>query len=407
MNSESTVVRLKRSVRYIPATVIVLLCILSLFTSSVFAGNSKEYNVIINDNGKEITITTEETEPLEILNEANLTIGSSDRLSIAGFNAGEGGTIVIDRLNTINIKIGDEIKNFDVYADTVGEAFEELGISTEKCITDYDAAAPVENGMVITIINIKTITINADGSSVTKTVFDGTVEDALALEGITLGSDDYTEPALDTEIEDGMEISVFRVTFETVEETETINYSTETKTDDSLEIGTSEIEVQGENGEKNVTYKITYVNGEEASRETVSETVTKEAVTEVKVVGTKAADVTPNGVTSYGSYTLGQSISGKYTHYCMCAKCCGKSNGITASGRRVYTGMPDPYYIACNWLPMGSVISVNGVNYTVVDRGGGGLSSSGRIDIFTPGGHQAALNAGTGKCTITFVRFGW
>lgn len=407
MNSESTVVRLKRGVRYIPATVIVLLCILSLFTSSVFAGGSKEYNVIINDNGKEMTITTEETEPLEILNEANLTLGSNDKLSIAGFNAGEGGTIVIDRLNTINIKIGDELKIFDVYADTVGEAFEELGISTENCIMDYETNALIENGMVVTIVNVKTITIEVDGNTVTKTVFGGTVEEALSVEGITLGADDYTEPALDTELEDGMTISVFRVSYETVEKTETIKYSTETKTDDSLEIGTTQVEVEGVNGEKNVTYKIKYVNGEEASKETLSETVTKEPVTEIKTVGTKAADVTPNGVTSYGGYSLGQSISGKYTHYCMCAKCCGKSNGITASGKKVYTGMPDPHYIACNWLPMGSVISVNGVNYTVVDRGGGGLSSAGRIDIFTPGGHQAALHAGTGKCTITFVRFGW
>ena len=407
MNSESTVVRLKRTVRYIPATVIVLLCILSLFTSSVFAGASDEYNVVINDNGRETTITTEETEPLEILNEANLTLGSNDKLSIAGFNAGVGGTIVIDRLNTVNIKIGDEIKTFEVYADTVGEAFEELGISTEKCIMDYDLSAFVENGMVITIINIKTITITADGNTVTKTVFGGTVADALSLEGITLGADDYTEPAADTELEDGMKINVFRVTYETVEKTETINYSTETKTDDSLEIGTTQVEVEGVNGEKNVTYKIKYVNGKEASKETLSETVTKEPVTEVKTVGTKAADVTPNGKTSYKGYTLGQSIGGKYTHYCMCAKCCGKANGITASGKKVYTGMPDPHYIACNWLPMGSVISVDGVNYTVVDRGGGGLSSAGRIDIFTPGGHQAALRGGTGRCTITFVRFGW
>jgi uncharacterized protein YabE (DUF348 family) len=119
-------------------------------------------------------------------------------------SAGVGGTIVIDRLNTVNIKIGDEIKTFEVYADTVGEAFEELGISTEKCIMDYDLSAFVENGMVITIINIKPITITADGNTVTKTVFGGTVADALSLEGITLGADDYTEPAADTELEDGM-----------------------------------------------------------------------------------------------------------------------------------------------------------------------------------------------------------
>lgn len=88
---------------------------------------------------------------------------------------------------------------------------------------------------------------------------------------------------------------------------------------------------------------------------------------------------------------MGQSISGRYTHYCACAVCNGNSRGITTSGRRIYNGMSNPHYVACNWLPLGSVISVNGTNYTVVDRGGSGLSSQGRIDIFTLEGTQPAI----------------
>ena len=56
---------------------------------------------------------------------------------------------------------------------------------------------------------------------------------------------------------------------------------------------------------------------------------------------------------------MGQSISGRYTHYCACAVCNGNSRGITTSGRRIYNGMSNPHYVACNWLPLGSVISVN------------------------------------------------
>lgn len=69
--------------------------------------------------------------------------------------------------------------------------------------------------------------------------------------------------------------------------------------------------------------------------------------------------------------------------------------------------MANPYYVACNWLPMGSVIRVNGTNYTVVDRGGSGLSTVGRIDIFTPEGHAACYRYGTGRCSIEIVRLGW
>lgn len=407
MINESSVVSFKRVSRLASATVIAFVLIVCIFTATAFAGVTGEYDVVINDNGKEYTVTTEETQPIEILNEANITLGANDKLNIAGFTAGEGGIIVVDRLNTVYIKYDEIITAYNVYADTVAEAFSEIGISTENCQIDYSPSAPVENGMIINVAGAKTVILNADSTSSTISAIGSTVADVISLAGISLDGDDYVEPALDTAIEDGMEITVYRVTVKTETRKETIKFSTETKQNSDMDTGTSEIEVAGQNGEKQVEYRVTYINGREASKEELSSTVTKEPVTEVKVVGTKQGSVEPNGVQSANGYSVGQTIKGKYTHYCSCAKCCGKSNGVTASGKKVYTGMPNPYYVACNWLPLGSVISVNGTNYTVVDRGGSGLSSGGRIDIYTPEGHQAAIRGGTGSCSITIIRLGW
>lgn len=407
MINESSVVSFKRVSRLASATVIAFVLIVCIFTATAFAGVTGEYDVVINDNGKEYTVTTEETQPIEILNEANITLGANDKLNIAGFTAGEGGIIVVDRLNTVYIKYDEIITAYNVYADTVAEAFAEIGISTENCQIDYSLSAPVENGMIINVAGAKTVILNADSTSSTISAIGSTVADVISLAGISLDGDDYVEPALDTAIEDGMEITVYRVTVKTETRKETIKFSTETKQNSDMDTGTSEIEVAGQNGEKQVEYRVTYINGRETSKEELSSTVTKEPVTEVKVVGTKQGSVEPNGVQSANGYSVGQTIKGKYTHYCSCAKCCGKSNGVTASGKKVYTGMPNPYYVACNWLPLGSVISVNGTNYTVVDRGGSGLSSGGRIDIYTPEGHQAAIRGGTGSCSITIIRLGW
>lgn len=407
MINESSVVSFKRVSRLASATVIVFVLIVCIFTATAFAGVTGEYDVVINDNGKEYTVTTEETQPIEILNEANITLGANDKLNIAGFTAGEGGIIVVDRLNTVYIKYDEIITAYNVYADTVAEAFSEIGVNTENCQIDYSPSARVENGMIINVAGAKTVILNADSTSSTISAIGSTVADVISLAGISLDGDDYVEPALDTAIEDGMEITVYRVTVKTETRKETIKFSTETKQNSDMDTGTSEIEVAGQNGEKQVEYRVTYINGREASKEELSSTVTKEPVTEVKVVGTKQGSVEPNGVQSANGYSVGQTIKGKYTHYCSCAKCCGKSNGVTASGKKVYTGMPNPYYVACNWLPLGSVISVNGTNYTVVDRGGSGLSSGGRIDIYTPEGHQAAIRGGTGSCSITIIRLGW
>lgn len=407
MINESSVVSFKRVSRLASATVIAFVLIVCIFTATAFAGVTGEYDVVINDNGKEYTVTTEETQPIEILNEANITLGANDKLNIAGFEAGEGGIIVVDRLNTVYIKYDEIITAYNVYADTVAEAFSEIGVNTENCQIDYSPSARVENGMIINVAGAKTVILNADSTSSTISAIGSTVADVISLAGISLDGDDYVEPALDTAIEDGMEITVYRVTVKTETRKETIKFSTETKQNSDMDTGTSEIEVAGQNGEKQVEYRVTYINGRETSKEELSSTVTKEPVTEVKVVGTKQGSVEPNGVQSANGYSVGQTIKGKYTHYCSCAKCCGKSNGVTASGKKVYTGMPNPYYVACNWLPLGSVISVNGTNYTVVDRGGSGLSSGGRIDIYTPEGHQAAIRGGTGSCSITIIRLGW
>lgn len=83
----------------------------------------------------------------------------------------------------------------------------------------------------------------------------------------------------------------------------------------------------------------------------------------------------------------------KATAYCSCSKCCGKSDGITASGKQASKGT-----IACNWLPFGSKLSINGKLYTVQDRGAKSIFGSKKnhikaLDIWFPT-HQEALNYG-------------
>lgn len=407
MINESKVASIKHISRAIVATVIVFVLITCIFATNAFAGMANEYNVVINDNGNEYTITTDEKEPIEILNDANIALGANDKLNISSFEEGVGGTIIIDRLNTINIKSGDAITPYEVYANTVGEAFEEIEMNTTDCTVNYDNNAPIVNGMVIEVQLPNAVTINADGKSLSITTSNITVADALERAGITLGEKDYTEPASDVVIEDGIVINVFRVETKTVDINENIAYETTRKEDSSLRRGSSKVEVSGTNGEKVTTYEITYINGKEYSRNELSSKVIKQPIDRVEIIGTKPTTVSPNGVDSKGGYHVGQTISGRYTHYCACSKCCGKNDGKTASGLKIYNGMANPYYIACNWLPLGSVVEVDGVEYTVVDRGGKGLSKQGRIDIYTPEGHEACYQKGTGSCSITIVRLGW
>lgn len=399
---------LKSYSRAVLTAVITFVLAMAIFATTAFAGLVTQYNVeVVVDSSDAIVITTNETEPIEILAQANITLDGSDRLDISGFTSGEGGTIKIDRSNDINIEFDGLINTYTMYEDTVGEALSSLGIvigSDDK--VNYALSAAVQNGMVITVSSAKYVTLTVDGNTANYAIYNGTVADLLELAQITLGTNDYTIPSLDTMLEENMVVEVYRVELETVTQTETVAYDTITQQDSTADRSTTTVVTEGVDGEERVAYEVKYVNGEEIEKTELSRVTVREAVDEVVKVGTNTPGVEPNGVTSRNGYTIGQTISGRYTYYCACGRC-GSGTGITASGKRVYNGMNDPYYIACNWLPLGSVVNVNGTNYTVVDRGGSGLSSRGRIDIFTPDGHSACFRYGTGSCSIEIVRLGW
>ncbi len=92
----------------------------------------------------------------------------------------------------------------------------------------------------------------------------------------------------------------------------------------------------------------------------------------------------------------------RITHYCACEKCCGKSNGITASGTVATEGRT----CAMEGLPIGTHVLVveTGEILTVEDRFGD-PSKTDRMDIFIDS-HDRALALGTYESEVYIVEFG-
>lgn len=408
---QSTAGGLKGISRAILTAVIAFIASIGIFATTAFADLVTQYNVEIIVDNSSVVITTNETEPIEILSQANITLADSDKLDISDFTAGKGGSIKVDKKNKVNIEFDGVITSYEVYADSVEDAFHEIGLTVNaNDKINYALTDDIKDGMVITIKSAMFVTINVDGTATKYAIYQGTVADLLTLAKVTLGSDDYTEPSVNSPLSANMTVTVYRVEMKTETVKEQIAYKTVNENDSSMTQGTQTVVTKGVNGEDEVTYQVKYVNGQETGKTELTRKTITQPVNEVVKVGTKKAEgasVTSNGVTSKNGYSVGQTISGRYTHYCACATCNGNSRGITSSGCKISNGMANPYYVACNWLPLGSVINVDGTNYTVVDRGGSGLSKVGRIDIFTPEGHAACYRYGTGNCTIEIVRLGW
>lgn len=79
-------------------------------------------------------------------------------------------------------------------------------------------------------------------------------------------------------------------TTRTVTETKRIAFRTRTVKDSSLAKGVKATRTKGVAGVRTLTYEVTFTGGKQTARKLISQAVTKEPVTKVVAVGTKAAE---------------------------------------------------------------------------------------------------------------------
>ena len=100
-------------------------------------------------------------------------------------------------------------------------------------------------------------------------------------------------------------------------------------------------------------------------------------------------------VSTYSDYqNLGEF---RITYYCPCAKCCEKSDGITATGTIATEGRTvavDPKVI-----PYGTVIYIEGIGARVAEDCGGAVKNN-VIDVFVDTTHQEAIKMGRKKLKV-------
>ena len=149
----------------------------------------------------------------------------------------------------------------------------------------------VNGGETISIYKAHEITIvDGDTTTVRKTTYKK-VEDILKELNITLGEKDEVTPGLKSEVATVDTIKIARTGKTTETKKEVIKFETKEEKDDSKYVDEKVTKVEGKNGEKEVTYNVVRENGKEVSREVASEKVITEATAKVVVVGTKQRPV--------------------------------------------------------------------------------------------------------------------
>ncbi len=147
-----------------------------------------------------------------------------------------------------------------------------------------------------------TVTIVADGATQVMVVEnDLTVSDVLRQASILLGDLDRVNPPGYSRVSDGMTITVVRVVEDTVVEREEVAFQRQTVPNDGMAEGETRLLQPGVNGIAEVTYRITYENGEEVSRSEIRQIMIEPAQDEVIMIGsqTDLPTVTVTGTLAY------------------------------------------------------------------------------------------------------------
>ncbi|MGO2863567.1 MAG: ubiquitin-like domain-containing protein [Brevibacterium sp.] len=197
-------------------------------------------------------------------------------------------TITVNTAKDVSLSVDGKETDEWTNANTVGQALADLGVNAKDAEINAEPNQSLKDkGNDIEVTTAKDLTIVADGKDHKVSAAVGTAEDALGESKIKLDKDDFLSVPMSADVSDGQVLTVNRVENKTVKEKESIKAKVEKKKSDSLYKGETKVESEGKDGQKEISYKIKTVNGDEVKKEKKDEKVLSEPKTKVVIEGTK------------------------------------------------------------------------------------------------------------------------
>lgn len=296
---------------------LVLLVFLISMAAVMSTGCGKKIEVSVQDMYTQTRMKAPEGATVqEILKEAEIDIEESDEVSpsLDTRITKDQEKISISRHAKAQLAVDDKVMDIEMTGGKVKDALNrsQITLGEHDCI-DHETEAYVTDGMTISIIRRLAVSVTADGETKDYLTEAKTVEELLASEGVSLGKRDKVKPKLSEQLKEDTKVVINRVDVKEVTEKEAIAYQTRTEKSKSMTVGTSKVTRQGVNGEKEVTYRVTYVDGKEDGRKVVKEEVIKEPVDKIVTQGTKPK---PKPASSKGKSKGKKEVSRKKVYDC-------------------------------------------------------------------------------------------
>ncbi len=283
--------------------------------------------------------------------------------------------VVYSSAKQVQLVIEDEKKTVWTAATTVSQFLQEQNIVVKQHDEVYPSSeAKLINNMEVKVLGAFPLTLNDGGKEQQVWSTSTTVADFLLQQEITLNQQDRIEPKPEDLVTENAVIKVIRVEKVTDVVEEPINFAVVTQKDKSMAKGTKKVLKQGQNGLAQRHYEVTKENGQEVTRNLISEKKLKDKQDQVVAVGTMAnTEVASRG---------GAVVKEFYVNSTAYTASCNGCSGTTATGINLRAN-PNVKVIAVDprIIPLGTKVFVEGYGYAVAADTGSSIKGY-KIDVF-------------------------
>ncbi|MEO6996956.1 MAG: transglycosylase family protein [Terracoccus sp.] len=225
----------------------------------------------------------------DLLEKQGITIGANDRV-VPAVDAPlhDGDTVNVAYARPLTVTVDGKTRTVNTTERTVEGALAALGLRDDGGRLSVSRSQTIgRNGLAMSLVTPKAISIVADGTTTNKTITAATVGEALLQLRIAVGGADQVAPVAATPLSDAMTVTIKRVSTKSTSRTESIPFTTVRTSSSQLYSGDTKVDVRGVAGARTVTTRQTLVDGAASGAPATASQVTKAPTQQVVLVGTK------------------------------------------------------------------------------------------------------------------------
>ena len=234
----------------------------------------------------------------DVLDAEGIEIGQHDQVAPdLDEEVTDGSAISVRFGRPLELSVDGDEQTYWTTATDVGSALTDLGLRFAGADLSVSRGGSIDrDGLSLDVVTEKTLQVKiADKKFVTEKVAALTARDAIEQLGVEIDQHDQITPGGKAELEDGDKIvfTDIRVVTQRVKR-EVVDFTTVEREDGSMFEGETSVARSGEDGLRDVTYRITYRNGELVARKVLRQEVLDDPVSAIVNVGTKEEVATTN-----------------------------------------------------------------------------------------------------------------